>query len=213
MLAKRNLFLTLLALGVLVTGCGSLHQPGPQIEYYSLEYENPTVQPGGEMLPVLLRLSGFAASPLLQTDRIVYRDKAFSSNLYFYHRWRAKPAELVTHFLARDLQRSGFFQAVSSSFGNIPHTHGVEGTVDKFMEWDDDNGWQAVISLLVTLTDDRESDPGKRVLFQQEFTAAKPCGGKQPREVAAAMSLAMAEVSSLIANQIHQTIAAQGPRQ
>ena len=210
MLWNRNILLTLLAMGLLLAGCSGLQQPGQQIEYYSLEYESPAIKPDGATLPVLLRLENFSASPLLQTDRIAYRDREFSSNLYFYHRWRAKPAELVTHFLARDLQQNRLFQAVSPPFGSLPHTHTLEGTVDKFMEWDDDKGWQAVIALQVALVDDREPELGKRVLFQREFTAAEPCNGKQPREVAAAMSRAMADISRQIATHIYQALAARG---
>lgn len=207
MFPHQKILFPLLALSLLLAGCGGLQQPAPNIEYYNLEYESPVIAIDGPRLPVLIRLEGFSASPLLQSNRIVYRDRQFSSNLYFYHRWRVKPAELVTHFLTRDLQQSGLFQAVSPPLGTLPHTHRLEGTVDKFMEWDDaHSGWQAVIALQVALVDDETS----KVLFQKEFTAQKPCSAKQPRQVAAAMSQAMADISSRIAIDIHQTLVEQG---
>ena len=206
MFPNRKCFLTLLAVSLLLAGCGGLQQPDPKIAYYSLEYDQPTMLTDRTSLPVRLRLENFSASPLLQTNKIVYRNQQYSSNLYFYHRWRVKPVELVTHFLTRDLQQSGLFQAVSAPFSSLPHTHSLEGAVNKFMEWDDDNNWQAVIALQVTLVDANKT----QVLFQKEFTAQKPCHANHPREVAAAMSQAMADISSQIATHIHQTLAAPG---
>lgn len=209
MIPHRTFLVALLAASLLLAGCSTLQQPAPKIEYYTLEYDAPATATPGPSLPVVLRVESFSASPLLLTNRIVYRDKQYSSNLYFYHRWRVKPAELVSHYLVRDLQQSHLFQAVSDPFGNLPHTHTLAGTVNKFMEWDDvGSGWQAVIALQVSLMDGKEA----KVLFQKEFTSVKPCKGKSPQDVAAAMSEAMADISRQIAIHIHQTLSNQENR-
>ncbi len=209
MIPKLNIFLALLAVCLLLAGCGGLQQREPQIEYYNLEYASPPVPHLQARLPVRLRVDNFSASPILQTNQIVYRDKQYRSNLYFYHRWRVQPAQLVTYFLSRDLQQSGLFQAVSSPFAKLPHTHLLEGAVEKFMEWDEQGGWQAVIVLRVAFIDAQESALDKRVLFQEKFSAKNPCAAKSPQEVAAAMSEAMADISAQITTHIYQTFVAQ----
>ncbi|MCF6291439.1 MAG: ABC-type transport auxiliary lipoprotein family protein [Desulfobacterales bacterium] len=208
MIRKRCFFLTVLAVALISAGCATLKRPALEIEYYTLEYDSPAVDLPGATGPLaaLLRVERFSAAPPYETNRIVFRERQFDLDTYFYHRWRAVPADLVSYFLTRDLQQSGLFKAVSPSVTTMPHTHVVAATVDEFLEWDTDRGRQAVITLHLSLIVAREPDISKRVLFQERFTARYPCGDKQPREVARAMSLAMADISRQVAIRIHQAL-------
>ena len=206
---RNGCFCLIVLVAALVSGgCATLGRSAPEIEYYTLEYDSPAIDvpaPAGP-LAALLRVERFSAAPPYGTNRIVYRARQFDLDTYYYHRWRASPADLVSYFLTRDLQQSGLFKAVSPSITSMPHTHVVDGTVDEFLEWDTDRGWQAVITLHVSLVVAREPDISKRLLFQERFAARYPCGDKQPRAVARAMSLAMADISRQVAIRIQQAL-------
>ncbi len=208
MIRNGCFFLIMLAVALLSGGCATFGQSAAEIRYHTLEYDSPAVEvPGpGEPLAVLLRVERFSAAPAYGTDRMVYRARKFDLGTYYYHRWRASPADLVSYFLTRDLQQSGLFKAVSPAATTMPHTHVVDGTVDEFLEWDTGRGWQAVITLHVSLVAAREPDIGKGLLFQERFAARYPCDDKQPRAVARAMGLAMADISRQVAIRIHQAL-------
>lgn len=196
--------MTLLSLALLVplflcSGCVSLKQPSQRIDYYTLAYDAPR-QMTQEVLPVILQVQRFSASPEYSTDKIIYQQADFARSAYTYHRWRATPADLATYFTTRDLQVSGFFQAVMPPNGLEHPTHILEGTVDHFLEEDSPEGWTAHIQITCTLLKNGEADVSKRVLFQHPFTAAVKCEKKHPQAVVQAMSLAMAEISTQLAS-------------
>jgi ABC-type uncharacterized transport system auxiliary subunit len=189
--------LTLFFLALTFSGCLPSKQPPLKIDYYFLDYNPP---PASETapLPVILTIDSFSSSPEYGTDKILYQEQEATLSAYTYHRWRATPADLVTYYLARDLQAMGSFQAVTSPAGHLTPTHHLEGVVDKFLEVDGDDHWQAVLALTVTITKDSEPDVSKQVLAQQSFKAQVRCAAKNPLAVSKAMASAMAEISSQI---------------
>jgi len=199
----------LLVLLILITaGCAGTRGTTVAFDYYTLEYEPPiknAVSPK-EVLPVVLRVERFAAAPEYETDRMIYRDSANKRSAYYYHKWRAVPADLVTFFLKRDLADSGRFAGVlppeSSSFS----THVLDGTVEEFLEWDNETSCEAVITVNIALLDPRETDATKNVLLQQRFSARKECEAKQPQFVARAMSGAMAQISQDIETALQDVL-------
>lgn len=190
----------------LLHGCSGLNlkQPSPEISYYTLEYGVPAQRPA--QLPVVLKIDRFTSAPHSSTDRMVYRDKASARNYYTYHRWRARPADLVGYFLGRDLQAGGRFKAVLSPGLSAPATHSIEGRVDEFMEWDNDSAWEAVITVTVTLLKEDEPDVSKRVVWQRQFAARRFSEHKSPESVAQAMSGAMGDISLQIDEAVYGTL-------
>jgi len=205
--APPLLLLLPIALVFFLTGCVQLKQPAPRIAYHTLEYEPPAVDLAGPPLDAVLRLERFTAAPLYDTDRMVYRAGDFDRTTYFYHRWRARPADLVTYFLGRDLREANLFRAVALPGTGLTHTHTLEGTVDEFLEWDGEAGWEAVLTIHVVLLKEREPDISQRVVFQKGFSSRQPCADQRPEEVARAMSLAMAEVSRQTMTAVYQSLA------
>jgi ABC-type uncharacterized transport system auxiliary subunit len=192
---------------VLVFGCASctgLSRPSPKIEHYSLEYAPPSTE--GAQLPVAIRVERFSEAPLYDTRQIIYREKAFSREGYFYHRWRAMPADLVTYFLARDLKTSGLFVGVLPYDSRQPAAFSIEGSVDEFLESDEEESWEAVLSFSVTLSAAREPDISKRILFQKSYSATRPCKQKNPRALAEAMSEAMAQLSAEVRKDVYKAL-------
>jgi ABC-type uncharacterized transport system auxiliary subunit len=153
----------------------------------------------------------FSASPLYDTENIVYREKPFKKETYYFHQWRAKPEALVAYFLMRDLQQSALFKAVLPAASALPATHAVCGNVDEFLETDEEAAWQAVLTVTIVLRTEREPDILKSILLQKTYTATETCQFKSPQALAEAMSRAMARVAPDIIRDIHQALATATP--
>ena len=204
----RFSIITLMIFAIVSGGCVTLKQPNMKIEYYTLEYDAslPAANAGLDPVQAVIKVERFNIAPAYNTNRIIYRDQEFKRASYFYHKWKANPADMVTYFLTRDIRRSGLFKAVIIPGSKTQHTHIVEGSVDEFLEWDSKEEWEAVLGVNVTLLDEGESNISKKVIFQQRFSARKKCEKKHPKALALAMSEAMAEVSEEICMAIHKAL-------
>jgi ABC-type uncharacterized transport system auxiliary subunit len=186
--------------------CLNFKQPRNRIQHYTLEYASPELtdlQP----LPVSIKVERFSVAAVYNTTRIIYREGAFKRDEYYYHKWRANPADMVTDFLTRDIRHSGRFKAVLSYGSDAPFSYTVEGSVDEFLEWDGPEGWKAVLGITVALMAGSEPDVSERVLFQKSYWAEKPVTEKNPNGLAQAMSAAMADISAAVIRDIHTALA------
>ncbi len=84
--------------------------------------------------------------------------------------------------------------------------------MDEFLEWNKKTGWEAYLSLSVTLMQENEPDISKKILFQKSYFSSKPCRQKNPGALAEAMSLAMSEISTQIMLDIYKTILSTGAK-
>ena len=193
----------LLLLGI--NGCVTSPQPPPKTDYYTLEYDPIATDLQGPVQSII-RVERFQVAPYYNTTNIIYKETSFKINAYHYHKWRANPGDLVTYFLARDLRESGLFNGVFILSSKYPASHIIDGTLDRFYQQTIDNSWQAVLSVNITFMADYEPDISKRILFQKEYTFKKQCVQKNPRALAEAMSLAMAEISKAIIKDIHHSL-------
>lgn len=196
--------LTILFLALLLAGCSSLEAPHPNITAYVLEYEQPA-GPVAHPLAVTLTVERFSVNPLYDSLKIIYREAPRTRDSYHYHQWRVNPAKQVDTLLLRDLIQSGLFTGVFSREARQRTDYVLEGTVDEFLEWDTSDDCQAVLAVTLTLLDNRVTN-GQKVLFQKQFSSRKSCVPKSPRTVAAAMSQAMAEISTQTLEEIEKTI-------
>jgi ABC-type uncharacterized transport system auxiliary subunit len=137
---------------------------------------------------------------------MVYRDASNKRSSYYYHKWRAVPAELVTFFLKRDMAESGRFAGVLPPESGSGHTHVLGGTVEEFLEWDGKVTWDAVIKVNVILLDPYETDATKRVLLQKQFSSREQAETRKPAAVAKAMSRAMAQISLAIGLAVQESL-------
>ncbi|MFH1950905.1 MAG: ABC-type transport auxiliary lipoprotein family protein, partial [Pseudomonadota bacterium] len=197
-----KIFCLFLSACFFVGGCTSLKEPRNKIQYYTLEYASPGIT-GLQSFPVALKVERFTVAPAYNTNRIIYRDKSFKRDEYFYHKWRANPGDLVTYFLSRDIRNSGLFTAVLPQGSDFPFSCVLEGSVDEFVEWDAPGGWNAVLAVTIALMAVNEPDVSKRILFQKSYRVEKPFTEKNPQGLAQAMSLAMAEISRKVIMDIY----------
>jgi len=196
----------ILCLALAITACLKFKQPRNEIAYYTLEYDPPEVA-ARQPLPHVIRVNPFSASPVYNTNRIIYSETAYKRQAYAYHKWRANPAELTAYFLRRDLEKCGLFKAVLTRDSTFPPAYLLEGTVQEFMEADKENAWEAILSVSIALIDENEPDISQKILFQKIYQARRQCREKNPPALAAALSLAMSQVSKEIINDTYRALA------
>jgi len=194
-IGKKCFLLGLIAL--MLGGCLNSKHPYNKIDYYTLEYDVPSIS-NLHTLPLVMQVERFQVAPVYNTSKIIYRQRPFTRDAYTYHMWRANPGDLVSYFLARDFQQSFVFKAVAGHNTGLLSSHILRGTVDEFYEHDGKDYWEAVLAVSITLMVNNEPDISNRVLFQKSYSARKACRQKNPRALAAAMSEAMANISAKI---------------
>jgi len=182
-------------------GCSGFRQPVHPIEYYTLEYDPPEVKKA-VTLPLILRVEKFQVSPEYNTNSIIYRETPMKRNAYAYHKWRANPSDLVTYFIARDLDYSSLFTAVVTLNTRLIPTHTLEGIVDEFFENDRENSWYAVLGLRISLLKNNSPESVSQVLFQKKYLRSEKCTAKNPQALAEAMSRNMAAISGQIISDL-----------
>ena len=79
--------------------------------------------------------------------------------------------------------------------------------MDEFLESDSANGCQAVLALSIVFMAEHEPDMEKKIRFQKTYQISKPCKQGNPMALAEAMSLAMAEASAKIINDVYEILA------
>jgi len=203
-----KILIALLGLTLSLAACLNLKQPPNKIEYYTLEYD-PPVAANRQALPYVLRVLQFSVSPIYNSNRIIYRDRSYKRQAYFYHKWRANPGRLVSYFLSRDLKESGRFKAVLPGDSRVAPAFVVEGTVDEFLEVAGNDNGQAFLAVSIVLLDENQTDISQKVLFQKTYRTRQPCEQTHPRALAAAMSLAMSKISLSIVDDLFNNLAAR----
>jgi ABC-type uncharacterized transport system auxiliary subunit len=188
----------------LLCSCSIKKDPPRPIEYYTIDYDKPDIDPQ-PALPMTLSLEKFRTSPPYNTNRIIYSNNRFSQNKYYYHQWMVPPEEMITRLLARDLVASDYFEVVLVS-SDVATNLQLTGTIDEFYEQDADSQWNAVLSITITLINRNEKDKTQRICFQKNYKKVHPLDQKNPKGLAQAMGMAMSEISSLIISDIYNEL-------
>lgn len=205
MIRLRPFSLILLGVVLFFSSCSGLNKVRTETHQYNLEYPPPRFT-GLKPLPVVIKMAPISTAPIYDTSRILYRDRSFDLKSYAYHRWPANPGDLVQYFLLRDLRASELYRAVLPFSSRSPAPYIIEGSLDEFMEWDGDEGWQAVLSLSVTLIRRGERGGRRRIVMQRSYRSTEPCSRKNPLAVVEAMSRAMARTSSRINSDLYASL-------
>jgi ABC-type uncharacterized transport system auxiliary subunit len=190
--------LAALALALLFAGCG---HPPMLVHQYLLEYPAPPLK--GSPLPASLKVERFAVAQAFNTTSMIYQPRAFEREAYKYHRWRVNPGYLVADYLSRDFRHAGLFQAVLSSEAGDQARFALEGGVEDFQEVDAPEGWQASLSLVVTLLDTEAEAAPRKVVFQKHYQAAEPMVARTPQGLAESMSRALERLSARIIPEVY----------
>jgi len=206
---KKNYWLIIALLAALsLYGCLSFERKTPSFFYYTLEYAVPQT-PGLQPLNTDIYVERFVANPPYDTDRMIYRRKQFERDTYLYHRWRTRPAEMASSFVARDLRESHAFHRVYREFLPPGAAYRLQGVVEDFLEWDSSGHREALLRLRIILSRTLGSGGNEKSLFEKTYVARKPLEGKGPRDLARAMSQALKEVSAGLIQDIRHVLQKQ----
>jgi ABC-type uncharacterized transport system auxiliary subunit len=189
---------------LLTAGCLGVSQQAPEAEFYTLEYELPSID--GQKLPVVLKVDQFAVSPLYNTINIVYRDQEFQRKEYAYHKWRISPGSMIASLLSRDLSKSGLFKAITAPDSTLPCNYMLEGRVNKIFEKDLPDKWLAVLEIEVTLLRCGKDYSAGKIIYQRSYQREVKSPERNPVGVVQALSQGMREISLSIIKDLHEAI-------
>lgn len=187
-----------------LAGCLKLAQPAPHVQTYALAPAAPAA--AGRHLPVTLHVAPFGMAAVYDREAIVYRENAFTTGAYFYHRWSANPGHMIADLLARDLADTGAYEAVQRTPSLAGADYDLTGNVEVLEEAPAARGCVAALQLRVTLLRTR-ARTGNTVLSQKAYAAQEPCGCADVPTLVEAMSRALATVSAEIGVDVHDAIA------
>lgn len=191
-------------------GCLNLQKPARQVEQYTLEYAAP--QFVETPLPeVTLKVERFTEAAVFNTSAMIYRSGPFKLDSYRYHRWRVHPADLIGGHLIRDLRKSALFKAVFSHLDPQEGGFILEGSVEEFLEIEEQSRRLAVLAVNATLLDSSVKNLPERILFQKQYRFQELLEEKTPRGLAESLSRAMRKFSEALIRDTHEAIRRHKP--
>jgi ABC-type uncharacterized transport system auxiliary subunit len=190
---KKWIGIILLMIGLL-SGCLGGTGTTPFVRQYVLEYPPP--QAGARpAVEAMVRVERFSADRMFMGQAMLYRQGPFLREAYPAQRWRVGPGDMVTEFLRRDLREAGLFRAVLSEREAEEVRFSLTGGVEEFLESGEAKNRKAVLTATVTLLDLSRKETAGLVVFQKTYRLEAAVAGEGAAGLAAAMSLAMSDLS------------------
>ena len=205
---KKGIGIILLSIGLL-SGClGQTGKP-PFVRQYVLEYPPPQGL-GRPAVEAMVRVERFSADRIFMGQAMLYRHGPFLREAYPAQRWRVSPGDMVTEFLRRDLREAGLFRAVLSERDAEEARFSLTGGVEEFLERWEGASRKALLTATITLLDLSRKESAGLVVFQKTYRLAADVAGEGAAGLAAAMSLAMSDLSRQVIADIASALRAPG---
>lgn len=192
----------ILPLVFVFSGCIELGPEPRHTFHYILDYQYVESEKK-KTLDAVIHVDRFTASPSCDTTKMVYTTASGAQDAYLFHKWWAKPRDMLTHYIARDLGETKWFTGVFSYDSGMRATHRIEGKLDRFHEKETRSGRVAEISMVITLIQADEPDLAKSILFQKTYSIVKPLDEDTPkRAIPLELSQTMAEGVQSLSNAL-----------
>ncbi len=205
-LITQTTFFVLIILSVsLITGCIKRAAPSNIVERYTFEYPSPDFS-GIAKTDQTIKVERFSVAKAFNSQSMVFRPEPYQLDTYASNRWMINPGDMVSDYLLRDLRNSGLFKAAFSFRDLEDARYVLEGSVDEFLEIDNESTRTAAITLSITLFDFSRAGLANRLLFQKKYQATEPLTERTPRGLAQAMSTGMGKLSAMIIHDILQVM-------
>jgi uncharacterized lipoprotein YmbA len=180
------------------TGCAMV-RPRPEVHYYALQLTLLGESSGAGRASLVVR--PFNAQDPYDQQRIVYRSSPYVVDFYRYHRWAASPAHQVTDWTRRYLRQVGLFAKVFPS-ADTDADLTLSGRIQQFEEVDQNDVWQAVLSIDIWLERHGRDSP----LWFQSYTATQEATKRNPEAVAEAMSRSLEDILARLVSDLRPVV-------
>jgi len=208
MLKERKNKLNILAailFFISLTGCLPTGKAPYYVEQYILDYDPPKVDLG-KAIDTSVKFERFSVAQVYNNTRMNYRTNPFRIDAYNYSRWRVSPGDLVGDCLLRDMRGSNIITVVMS-YRNPEHTRfSLEGGVEEFLEVMEDGRPFAVLSLNLTVLDNKETEITKKIKLQKRYRAKEPLKDHSPESLAMGMSTSLARISDVFLKDFYSVL-------
>jgi uncharacterized lipoprotein YmbA len=189
--ADMGLFILLILLS---SGCSLGGKRTYSVKQYLLEYPPPVM---GKWVQAneLARVDRFFVDQAFNSRSMIYREGPFHYQTDPYNQWRVNPGDMVSDYLARDLRKANLFCGVYSHSDMEPTRFILDGRVEEFMGFSDQDGAKVALALSVTFLDLARREVPERVVFQRGYRYTELLAERTPAGFAQAMSKAMEKFS------------------
>ena len=201
----QSFCLIMIALSLIITGCAGSGKPQYNVENYLLSYPAPSWDKL-DALAVSVKLDRFSIAAAYNSTNMIFRSDTYILDSFNYSRWAINPADMIADSLLRDMRASGLFRAIFSRHETDDGRFLISGGIEEFYLRMDKSNKTAVISIAISLKDNREKETGKRIMFQKKYVREEPLQESSPRGYCQAASQAMRVISEQITNDIYAAI-------
>ncbi|MDZ7266755.1 MAG: PqiC family protein [candidate division KSB1 bacterium] len=191
-----------LAICFLLSACGGV----PQTFYYTLEESPAAVRESSDnhhdQLAVVLGVERFAAAAVYEEDRFIYRDSPFEVKYDHYRRWAARPAQLVTDEIIRQLAARRLFRNVIAYPAATPVDYILRGRILAFEEWDRGEQWFGRVAFEVQLY----RAPSQQLVWNGTLSREMPAEKRRPAAVVQAISTSLQQCVDELATALSREL-------
>lgn len=187
-----------LAIALLVSACSTFGGAPPVARTYRLAYPPPA--PTYDAPAGVVRVAPFSTAPAYDRLGFIYRQGPYDVGVDNYNSWITAPSAMISELIARDLGSARVASAVLQGPSALAPDYELGGRVEEIDELDAD-GCTAHLRVRVLLARVAASGP-RGPVFEEILASDQPCTLGDPTSFAAAMSLAVQEVSERIAARV-----------
>jgi ABC-type uncharacterized transport system auxiliary subunit len=205
------LLLAVLSFLSLAAGCASTGKPAYSIEKYLLSYP-PLSLSRMEPLSASVKFNRFSIAAAYNSTAMAFRGDAYQIDEFNYSRWAVNPADMIGDRLLADMRESGLFRAVFSRYDAEDGQYLLAGGIDELYLRTDKNGRTAVLAVTIALSNAREKETGKRLLYQKKYVREEPLREASPRGYCEAASAALQTLSHAIIGDVYTAVRSGAPQ-
>lgn len=187
-----------------VSGCVGGGGSTKNLEHYQISYLPPKPLPKGSN--ETLTVERFSSSAIFRRGGMLFRPDTFRIDEYSYNRWRIPPADMLADLVRRDVASAGIFKAVFTPAELQRSRYLLVGRLEDCSETEVNGDRHAVLSLRITMFDNLQKGAEKQILFQKQYKTSSPMKERSPAGLAAAMSMAMDQLSGQIITDISSSV-------
>ncbi len=171
------------------------------MDRFILDYPVPELN-GPNNSEEFIRVERFSVAQAYNTTAMIYKPAAFRLDSYVGSRWSIHPADMVNDLLSRDLRSTRLFREVFSYQSDERVRYVLDGFIDQFYESDEGPVSEAVLSIKVILSDNKVSQPSKRLRLQKIYRYSSRIPEKTAEALAKSMTKNVENFSTDVANDL-----------